>query len=233
MEEDFASVIADRRVNAGLSIVIAARHAESLADLQGLVQGQRFDTDLTELGKKQAIALAKRLSGRGITRLISSPLRRTYQTALEIARSSGNQIEVDNRLVDTDFGEWESKPLSSVIEEYPDLYQLWKTQPADVEFPGGERFSQTLSRISNFLESTELPPGSVIVADDNPVKVMLSFALQKPVNEVWNNELDPASVTIFEGNVVNGKNILRSMKVNDYDHLIVEDLRTKKQKLRT
>jgi len=213
MEEDFSSVIADRRVSVGLSVIVAVRHAESVANTQGIFQGQTYDTGLSPLGTRQAQVLARRLSGRGVPKIITSPLKRTYQTAFEIARISGAPIEVDNRLMETNHGIWEGKNKDWVTENFPDVYNLWRIKPTDVQFPGGEHFSQTVERVRQFVETAQLPPGSVVVTHDNVVRIILTHAQGTPVDQMWSYELEPASLSLFEGNVVNGKNILKTMKV--------------------
>ena len=39
--------------------IYLVRHAESLANAQGIYQGQTYDTPLSNLGKKQAAALLR------------------------------------------------------------------------------------------------------------------------------------------------------------------------------
>lgn len=219
MEEDFGNFTIDRRVNTDLSVVIAVRHAESVANTQGLFQGQTYDTDLSELGKKQAIALAKRLTGRGVSKIYASPLRRTYQTAFAISTLADKSIEVDNRLIETNHGLWEGKSKDWIKDNYPDLYKSWMSNPSQVQFPQGEHFMDTVRRVDDFLRTTRLDPGTVIVTHDNIVRIILALAYGHPIDEMWKHELEPAAVNIFESNVVDGKNVLKPMKVNDYTHL--------------
>jgi broad specificity phosphatase PhoE len=56
------------------------------------------DPGLTELGRDQAAAAARGLSGAGLQALFSSPLRRTRETAAAIAAVTGLPVQLDDRL---------------------------------------------------------------------------------------------------------------------------------------
>ena len=60
--------------------------------------GQEPDAPLTECGQKQAFVLAQYLSKEPITRVVSSPLLRAYQSAQPLAKLCGLSIQVDERL---------------------------------------------------------------------------------------------------------------------------------------
>lgn len=49
------------------------RHAESIANTQGIYQGQTYDTPLSPLGVRQARLLAQRLARENLSFVIASP----------------------------------------------------------------------------------------------------------------------------------------------------------------
>jgi len=74
------------------------RHGESVANVNGLFAGQKDDTPLSELGFEQAREAAIELKPLGIQRIIASKLKRTHQTAVEVADVIGfdpSKIEND------------------------------------------------------------------------------------------------------------------------------------------
>ena len=82
------------------------RHGESIGNFENRLQGQ-MDYPLTELGIRQAEALANRWISSGICfdHIISSPLSRAYQTATIIAEKLNiNQIETDPLWMERDMG---------------------------------------------------------------------------------------------------------------------------------
>ena len=69
------------------------RHGQSLNNF--LPQEQRVeDPPLTDLGHQQAVLLAEWIESAGITRLISSPFRRTLETAEYVRRTTGLRPEI-------------------------------------------------------------------------------------------------------------------------------------------
>jgi len=82
MEEDYIEGLdPERTLSTRVKSIIVVRHAESVANTEGIYQGQTYDTDLSELGKKQTKALANRLNDLELRKIITSPLKRTYKTA--------------------------------------------------------------------------------------------------------------------------------------------------------
>lgn len=93
------------------------RHGESLANQLGIHAGIS-EAPLTPLGKAQATALGKKLRAQGLVFdvILSSPLERAHHTALEIAEHinyPSNLIEINDDLVERNFGAMESKGLYS------------------------------------------------------------------------------------------------------------------------
>ncbi len=68
--------------------------------------GGQLDVPLAPEGRAEADALARRLAGVRIDRIISSPMLRAIETAQAIA--TGRPIEIDDRLRELDYGRWES-----------------------------------------------------------------------------------------------------------------------------
>ena len=74
------------------------RHGESIDAVAGL--NQRSDSGLSEMGLKQAGALAERLSKIQADLVLASPFARTKQTAEIVAKRLGKQIEYSDLLVE-------------------------------------------------------------------------------------------------------------------------------------
>lgn len=82
------------------------RHGESEYNAKGLLAGIT-DIPLTDTGREQARQAGKQIKQFGITRIVSSPLVRAYETAQIIAEQIGfhpESILVDERLHERDFG---------------------------------------------------------------------------------------------------------------------------------
>jgi len=89
----------DFRVAHGATEIVLVRHAaaEALPDGEAL-EPKLVDLPLTEKGRAQAAALARRLRSRGLSALVSSPLKRARQTAEAVAAVTELDVLEDSRL---------------------------------------------------------------------------------------------------------------------------------------
>lgn len=220
MEEDYLqNVDKEACLTSLINTIMVVRHAESVANSRGIYQGQTHDTDLSDLGRKQAKALAKKAKTLGIKKIISSPLKRTYQTALAVAGEMGCDIEINEMLIETNHGVWEGKHKNWIKENFNDIYDLWQKKPGEVSFPGGEAFSDTVKRTLSFLELTDFKKNTLVVTHDNIIRVMVSLISNSDINKIWEIPLETASLNFFEVNKVDQKNVFRILKLNDVEHL--------------
>ena len=80
-----------------------ARHGQTAWNAERRICG-RTDLELTEEGKKQAVVLAEQVAGKGIARILVSPLRRAQQTAGFIAEKLNLPLETEPRLIEQCYG---------------------------------------------------------------------------------------------------------------------------------
>lgn len=196
--------------------IIITRHAESIANTQGIYQGQTYDTQLSALGRRQALALAGRLTGNGVDKVITSPLLRTRQTAEFIASAAGCMLVTDERIMETNHGDWEGRRKGWIKRKFPKLWRDWQKRPYETAFPNGERFRDAAKRVNQFLLDTKWGGTVVVVTHDNVIRLMVAQILGLPINAMWNIPLDPAGITTIE---VDGRKIPKLITINDVSHL--------------
>lgn len=130
------------------------RHGQSTYNVEGRTQGQTNNSDLTELGKKQAFNIGQRLKDRNIEIIICSPLRRAKQTAALANQSLNVPIIDDMRFIEVDVGVIEGMHFSEIEKKYGDDYKRWRSsdpQDEDFHFDGGESKREVRERILNGL----------------------------------------------------------------------------------
>jgi probable phosphoglycerate mutase len=88
------------------------RHGETALNASRVLQPS--DTPLGERGFEQARAVAARLAGVGIARILSSDLPRALQTAQAIAAVTGAAIETTPLLHERNFGELRGLPYDTL-----------------------------------------------------------------------------------------------------------------------
>src|SRR3954453_9567212 len=98
------------------------RHGDN--DLVGhTLAGRKPGTHLNEAGRKQAAEHAEKLAGAGITRILSSPLERTTETAAPLAARVGLKVEVREAFNELNFGDWTGLKFAEL--ESRDLWRQW------------------------------------------------------------------------------------------------------------
>jgi probable phosphoglycerate mutase len=171
-------------------VIAFVRHGQTEMNRTGRLQG-RVDAPLTDLGRRQADGAAGWLAGAAITRVRSSPLARAVATATPIAAAHGLTVEVDDRLIELDYGEWDERGLAELSA---DDWARWR---ADAGFapPGGESLAQVQARIASFCEEYVDEELVVAVSHVSPIKAAVCWALGVDPHATWRMFLDLASVT--------------------------------------
>jgi len=193
------------------------RHAESQWNPIGRYQGL-LDPELSERGKVQAELLGRALQKEKIDVIYSSPLKRTYQTALEIAKRHNLKVIEDRRIIEIDHGVWSGMLVEEVQRKYPEAFRTWLEEPHKVKFDGGESLDDVLKRVKEFLEfvkQTHKNQTVVAVSHTVPIRTMLCALLEIDLSNFWTFGCDNASYTVI--NMEEKRNVI--VKLNITCHL--------------
>lgn len=128
------------------------RHGETEWSRTGRHTG-RSDIPLTELGRRQATALAERIAGRTFARVLSSPMSRALDTAG--LAGLGDRVEVDPDLCEWDYGEYEGITTPQIRERVPG-WTVWSHEVA-----GGESAAMIGNRVDRVIERIRDADGDV------------------------------------------------------------------------
>lgn len=132
--------------------MIIVRHGESEWNRIHRYQGQA-DIALSELGVRQANALAERLRSEPLDAIYTSPLQRAARTAEAIARfHPAVPFHTAAALLEINHGAWEGRYVHEIVEEFGDGLREWRQHPTRAQMPGGESFSNILKRVLDFKE---------------------------------------------------------------------------------
>lgn len=102
--------------------LIFVRHAESLGNADGLLQG-RTDYELSDTGRQQAELLYQRFRKEGFepTHVYSSPQSRAAQTADIVSRSWDHPIAHWDELMEHDMGVFSGLTWAEIAQKFPDM----------------------------------------------------------------------------------------------------------------
>ncbi|GAA3541369.1 bifunctional RNase H/acid phosphatase [Amycolatopsis ultiminotia] len=205
--------------------LLLLRHGQTEMSVDRRYSG-RVDVPLTEHGRGQAAAAAKRLAAMpGLidadgepAPIVASPLTRTMQTAQAVADAAGGRVETHPGLIETDFGEWDGLTFAEAAQRDPDLHRSW-LRDSSAAPPGGESFDAVYERIGTVLHELVEQYGGrtvVVVSHVTPIKTLLRMGLDAGPALLFRLHLDLASLSIVEF-YPDGNASVRL--VNDISHL--------------
>lgn len=123
-----------------------ARHGETDYNRNGLLQGRGIDASLNETGQSQARLLAEYLSNYEPNSVISSSLKRAWQTASFYGERNNLAIEKNRDLDEMDFGDFEGTAMKEISKELDDLQNGWRNGDISLRVPGGESPKEVFDR---------------------------------------------------------------------------------------
>lgn len=105
--------------------LVMLRHGQTEFNAGSRMQGQ-LDTDLSDLGRDQAVAAAEVLAKRQPLVIVSSDLRRALDTAVCLGERAGMPVGVDARLRETHLGDWQGMTHLEVDAQAPGARLAWR-----------------------------------------------------------------------------------------------------------
>ena len=145
------------------------RHGQTVWNVENKICGAT-DIELTELGHKQAIETGKAILAQGIhaDEILYSPLKRAADTAKHISEMTGIPTRVEPRLIEQNFGKWESTARDGLE------FHAAKGEFA-CRYDGGSRCS--ISHIYNLLDGlkTDTQKTYILVAHNGISRMVHSY----------------------------------------------------------
>lgn len=152
--------------------VYFVRHGQTVWNVENKICGAT-DIPLTELGHQQAIETGKKIVEEGIQadEILYSPLSRAAETARHISEITGIPARMEPRLVEQNFGKWEStardgKEFKKAKEDFCRRYD------------GGESMLHLAQRIYNLLDDVKAESDEktyILVAHNGIARVVQSY----------------------------------------------------------
>ncbi|MCL5256256.1 MAG: histidine phosphatase family protein [Chloroflexi bacterium] len=180
--------------------IILVRHGQTEWNRVERFRGRR-DIDLNDRGRGQARLVARRLSEQyKVSVVYASPLKRTFETAGQIARMTGAELTVENDLIDLNFGEVEGLAPAEVEEKYPGVYHSWLERPQEVAFPGGESLADVRQRVTRVLRAVaelEREGAAVLVSHRVPCKLAVCIAIGIDNSHFWQIEQENGGISLL------------------------------------
>ena len=165
------------------------RHGETEWARLGRHTG-RTDVPLTDAGRAEANAVARKLAGHPFAHVLSSPLSRALDTA-RIA-GFGDRVETSDDLLEWDYGADEGLTTPEIRRERPG-WTIWRNGPKD-----GETADEIAARVDRVIERVRAAEGNVLVfAHGHLLRVLAARWLGEPPTEGRLFALSTATVSVL------------------------------------
>lgn len=163
------------------------------ADLPGFV--------LSELGHRQAGAVAAHLATAGVAAVVSSPLERAVQTAQAIASTAHLTATTDDRLTEWRLSSrWAGVAWDDLPTAFPGELEAYLSSPHDLDF-APESLSAVAERMAAVVDDLgRTLPGAtaVIVSHMDPVQALRLHLLGRPLSDLLIDPPRHASATTLD-----------------------------------
>ncbi len=148
--------------------LVMLRHGQTEFNADSRMQGQ-LDTDLSDLGRAQAVAAAEVLAKRQPFLIVSSDLRRAYDTAVTLGERTGVAVDTDTRLRETHLGDWQGMTHTEVDALAPGARLAWRADARWAPHGGESRVDVARRSMPLIAELVDVQPEWGIDESDRPL----------------------------------------------------------------
>ncbi len=201
--------------------LLLIRHGESVWNKDERLQGQ-MDIPLSDLGRRQALAVGVALAGERLDAAYASDLVRAWETAQTCLRGRQVEIVAEPRFRERHFGNWQGLTRQQVeaVRRAASPGQASEHLPG--EPLGAEPWTQVQERVAVALQEiiARHPDQAVlVVAHGGPIRVALTTLLNLPLETRRHLRTDNACLCEFEV----GPEGTYLVRWNDTHHLRIAD----------
>ena len=182
--------------------LILVRHGLTDWNEQGRLMG-RSDIALNASGQAQVQAVAEALRSMPIQAVLSSPQRRTQQTAEAVARLHQLSVRTEPALAEVWLGRWQGMTWNELKDD-PDVARHL-ADPTHVS-DASEAGTSVHERVVGLVEGLRVGAMQciVLVSHGDPLRILLAHYLSLPLAAYRRLEVAPASVSVLRFSVTSG-----------------------------
>lgn len=130
--------------------------------------------------------------------IVTSPMRRCRAFAEELAASGNLPLEIDERLKEIGFGEWEGRSPASLAAEHPEALDRFWSDPITHTPPGAEPMMRFQTRVESAWRDLIVKYATkrvLLVAHGGVNRVIIGQVLGMPIQNLFRLEVPYAGVS--------------------------------------
>lgn len=169
--------------------IYLVRHGETEWNIQRRMQGWE-NSELTSLGKSQALTHGEFLHNEGVEEIYASDLQRVKDTVAFIGHYCTAPVSLRPELRECSMGLWEGFHIDEIKSKWAREYKAWREGDDSISSPEGESLNDVKARVSRVLDevlATSKRESIAFVTHGLTTRVLLD--LLKPLSEEDKNSL--------------------------------------------
>lgn len=162
------------------------RHGETEFNRLGIVQGSGVDSDLNEIGRRQAAAFYEYYQQEPFDMVVTSALKRTHQTASGFLEQ-GLPWVIRPEINEINWGNNEGKPHTAESTAiYRNVIREWQNGNFQAAFPGGESAAELGARLNVFIDWLHTRPANhlLVVSHGRTMRALITLLKGNPLSEM-------------------------------------------------
>lgn len=152
------------------------RHGQTEWNNNSRAQGHT-DVSLDATGLRQSELLGEAFRGIAIDKVITSDLKRSWQTAEPIARVTGAPMVKDARIRERTFGDWEGQDYHLVGEQMREMERTQGLSVYETRPPNGESMIDVWNRIKPAVDEIRSEDGTIVMVSHGGASALILAAL--------------------------------------------------------
>ena len=176
-------------------------------ELGRVLSGRASDVGLSRSGREQAKALALGLLDTNISRLESSPRKRTRQTAEVLGAALSLPVQIVPALDEIDFGGWAGQSFASLDAD--PAWHCWNAERETAPTPGGETMAGAVRRAMHHIDGIAACTGTVLcVTHCDIIRGVVAHCLGLSLDNILRFDINPASISWLKPDGQGGAQVL-------------------------
>ncbi len=162
------------------------RHGQTEENRKGSYYGN-LDISLNEIGITQGNKAKDFFDDIKLDRVYVSDKKRTLEMAKLVLGQQEIGIIQDNRINETDFGDFEGKTYEEIKVSYPQQCICWQNNWKEFVPPNGESYIKLCERVKNFMEHIKkLECDNILIcAHSGVIRAIYCYIMNENIDLFW------------------------------------------------
>lgn len=162
------------------------RHGQTEENRRGTYYGN-LDISLNAIGISQGNKAKEFFSDIELDKVFVSDKKRTSEMAKLVLGQAEIQIIQDNRINETNFGDFEGKTYEEIKTLYPEECLCWQNNWMEFVPPNGESYIELCKRVKSFMEDIKkLEKDNILICTHSGVmRAIYCFVMNENIDLFW------------------------------------------------